>query len=79
MPQSGKVYIIDDDPAMRDSLDFLLGTAGFDVALFEFRRSFPRRACEARGRLHGHGCAHAGHGRHRTAAPTEIGGASRFR
>lgn len=29
------VYVIDDDSAMRDSLDFLLGAAGFNVAVFE--------------------------------------------
>jgi two-component system, LuxR family, response regulator FixJ len=29
------VYVIDDDPAMRDSLDFLLSSAGFKVTLFE--------------------------------------------
>ncbi|MGO9358254.1 MAG: response regulator FixJ [Xanthobacteraceae bacterium] len=32
---SGNVYVIDDDPAMRDSLDFLLGSAGFRVTLFD--------------------------------------------
>ena len=36
----GKVYVIDDDPAMRDSLDFLLGAAGFSVRLFDSARSF---------------------------------------
>jgi two-component system, LuxR family, response regulator FixJ len=30
-----KVYVIDDDAAMRDSLNFLLDSAGFDVTLFE--------------------------------------------
>ena len=39
MPK-GKVYVIDDDEAMRDSLDFLLGAAGFDVALFESAQAF---------------------------------------
>jgi two-component system response regulator FixJ len=29
------VYVIDDDQAMRDSLDFLLGAAGFRVRLFD--------------------------------------------
>lgn len=29
------VYVIDDDDAMRDSLDFLLGAAGFKVAVFD--------------------------------------------
>jgi two-component system response regulator FixJ len=32
---NGNVYVIDDDPAMRDSLDFLLGSAGFRVTLFD--------------------------------------------
>jgi two-component system, LuxR family, response regulator FixJ len=40
MPPSENVYVIDDDPAMRDSLDFLLGSAGFSVALFESAVSF---------------------------------------
>jgi len=35
MPHIGNVYVIDDDPAMRDSLDFLLGSAGFNVTLFD--------------------------------------------
>jgi two-component system response regulator FixJ len=35
MSQGGKVYIIDDDAAMRDSLDFLLGSAGFNVRVFD--------------------------------------------
>ena len=36
----GKVYIIDDDAAMRDSLDFLLGSADFHVRVFESALSF---------------------------------------
>lgn len=36
----GKVYVIDDDPAMRDSLDFLLGSAGFNVHLFDSAQVF---------------------------------------
>jgi len=35
MPDRGKVYVIDDDEAMRDSLEFLLGSADFHVTLFE--------------------------------------------
>jgi two-component system response regulator FixJ len=35
MSRSDNVYVIDDDPAMRDSLDFLLGSAGFNVRVFE--------------------------------------------
>jgi len=35
MPDRGKVYVIDDDEAMRDSLNFLLDSANFTVTLFE--------------------------------------------
>jgi two-component system response regulator FixJ len=35
MSRGDNVYVIDDDPAMRDSLDFLLGSAGFNVRVFE--------------------------------------------
>ena len=35
-----KVYVIDDDPAMRDSLDFLLGSAGFNVRVFDSAQVF---------------------------------------
>jgi two-component system response regulator FixJ len=34
------VYAVDDDDAMRDSLDFLLGAAGFSVKVFESASSF---------------------------------------
>ncbi len=37
---NGHVYVIDDDLAMRDSLDFLLGSAGFSVRLFESALKF---------------------------------------
>src|SRR3954453_11933044 len=40
MSQSGRVYVIDDDAAMRDSLDFLLGSVGFDVRLFDSAQIF---------------------------------------
>jgi two-component system response regulator FixJ len=40
MAARGKVFVIDDDPAMRDSLDFLLGAAEFDVTLFESAQHF---------------------------------------
>jgi two-component system, LuxR family, response regulator FixJ len=35
-----KVYVIDDDAAMRDSLNFLLDAAGFDVTLFDTATKF---------------------------------------
>ncbi len=40
MAPRGKVYVIDDDEAMRDSLDFLLGSADFSVRLFESAQHF---------------------------------------
>ncbi len=40
MAHRGKVYVIDDDEAMRDSLDFLLGAADFNVTLFESAQHF---------------------------------------
>jgi two-component system response regulator FixJ len=40
MTPNKAVYIIDDDPAMRDSLDFMLDSAGFTVTLFDSALSF---------------------------------------
>ena len=40
MAHRGKVYVIDDDDAMRDSLDFLLSSANFHVSLFESASNF---------------------------------------
>src|SRR3978361_442974 len=40
MAHRGKVYVIDDDEAMRDSLDFLLGAADFHITLFESAQHF---------------------------------------
>jgi two-component system response regulator FixJ len=40
MPRKGHIYVIDDDPAMRDSLEFLLDSASFDVTLFESALTF---------------------------------------
>ena len=40
MPAEGLVYVIDDDQAMRDSLDFLLESAGLKAPLFESAVSF---------------------------------------
>jgi len=44
MADKGKVYVIDDDEAMRDSLNFLLDSANFKVTLFETALSFSRGA-----------------------------------
>ena len=40
MMSRDKVCVIDDDPAMRDSLDFLLGSAGFNVRVFDSAQTF---------------------------------------
>ncbi|MGJ4887465.1 response regulator FixJ [Bradyrhizobium sp. HKCCYLR20261] len=40
MAERAKVYVIDDDEAMRDSLNFLLDSSGFDVTLFENAQTF---------------------------------------
>lgn len=40
MPDDAAVHVVDDDSAMRESLDFLLGTAGFTVRLFDSAPSF---------------------------------------
>jgi len=40
MPDKRKVYVIDDDAAMRDSLNFLLDAADFDVRLFDSAMKF---------------------------------------
>ena len=38
MPDKGKVYVIDDDEAMRDSLNFLLDAADFERRAVRNRR-----------------------------------------
>ncbi|XIA67384.1 response regulator FixJ [Bradyrhizobium sp. TZ2] len=40
MARKGNVYLIDDDEAMRDSLQFLLDSAEFEVSLFESAQKF---------------------------------------
>jgi two-component system response regulator FixJ len=40
MAEKAKVYVIDDDEAMRDSLQFLLESSGFDVTLFDSAQRF---------------------------------------
>ena len=40
MSSKVKVYVIDDDEAMRDSLNFLLDSAGLEVTLFETAQHF---------------------------------------
>jgi two-component system response regulator FixJ len=40
MTTKGHVYVIDDDEAMRDSLNFLLDSSGFGVTLFDNAQAF---------------------------------------
>ena len=40
MTTKGHIYVIDDDAAMRDSLNFLLDSAGFGVTLFDDAQAF---------------------------------------
>ena len=40
MPDRGRVYVIDDDEAVRDSLNFLLDSADYKVTLFETALAF---------------------------------------
>ncbi|MET4177328.1 two-component system response regulator FixJ [Bradyrhizobium sp. LA6.1] len=40
MTTKGIVYVIDDDEAMRDSLNFLLDSSGYKVALFDTAQGF---------------------------------------
>ncbi|WP_022720438.1 response regulator, partial [Rhodopseudomonas sp. B29] len=40
MALSGTVHVIDDDLAMRESVEFLLSSAGYDVELYETAQAF---------------------------------------
>jgi two-component system, LuxR family, response regulator FixJ len=40
MTTKGHIYVIDDDEAMRDSLNFLLDSCGFGVTLFDNAQAF---------------------------------------
>lgn len=40
MTTKGMIYVIDDDDAMRDSLNFLLDSSGYSVTLFDDARRF---------------------------------------
>jgi len=40
MTTKGHIYVIDDDDAMRDSLNFLLDSSGFGVTLFDDAQAF---------------------------------------
>lgn len=40
MPQNAKVYVVDDDPGMRESLRFLLDAEGIDAEIYASARDF---------------------------------------
>ncbi len=44
------VHVIDDDEAVRESIDFLLRTAGLTVQTYEFGDELPRGRAEDHGR-----------------------------
>ena len=45
----GLVYIVDDDDAVRDSLELLLGAAGFETLAFDSADAFLAYAARATG------------------------------
>ena len=57
------IYVVDDDEAVRDSLEALLLAEGFDVACFASAEAFLTRGDMPAGRLLPDGRAHAGQGR----------------
>jgi FixJ family two-component response regulator len=69
MQRDPTIYVIDDDEAVRDSLEFLLKSAGITVRGFDSAKAF----LEAGGqfRLRHHRRAHARDHRHRPAAQDE--------
>ena len=77
-PLEGMVYVVDDDAAMRDSLEFLLASAGLrrEAVRVARRRSWP--TARSSRRLRGHRRAHAGNGRHRAAASAQGAAARRL-
>ena len=68
MPSEAVVHVVDDDVAVRESLAFLLASAGFPCGLHESASAFLDEAPTARARLHRHRRAHARHRRHRISS-----------
>ena len=60
------VYVIDDDDAVRHSLEFLLKTAGIEVRGFRFGQGISGNAAADQIRLHHYRRAHAGDHGHRS-------------
>ena len=73
------VYVIDDDDAVRQSLEFLLKTAGISARGFDSARAFLEVLPADQIRLHHHRRAHAGNHRHRPLAPAQGESESTFR
>ena len=72
-PNSQIVHVIDDDVAVRQSLAFLLSTAGFAVRVHEFGHRLPRGPADSSGGLHRHRRPDARDGRPRASAPASGG------
>ena len=67
MPDNRIVHIVDDDEAVRQSLAFLLSSAGLAVRLYDSATRLSCRPRERQGRLPDHRYAHARHDRTRAA------------
>ena len=65
------VYVIDDDDAVRHSLEFLLKTAGIEVRGFEFGKDLSGNAAADQNRLYNYRRAHARDHGHRSFAPRQ--------
>ena len=69
LPNSQVVHVIDDDADVRQSLAFLLSTAGFAVRVHESAVGFLAALPDRAGRLHRHRRPDARDGRTRASAP----------
>ena len=73
LPMSGRhvIHIVDDDDAVRQSLVFLLSSAGLAVRVYNSATAFLASLRRHPGRVPDHRCAHARHDRHRVVASDE--------
>ena len=65
------VYVIDDDDAVRQSLEFLLKTAAISTRGFELGKGISGSAAGYQIGMHHNGCSDAGDHRHRPIASAE--------
>ena len=71
IPKKGTVYVVDDDEAVRDSLQWLLEGKDYRVRCFDSAESFLSPLRPARGRLPDRRHPHGRHDRPRTAGPPD--------